>query len=298
MVLARRPLLAHILSQCTERAPMQEVLEVVRALESRDGISCVSVFAGFPYTDVSEAGFSVVTVADSDDAAISAAEELAEMVWAHREEFASQIPRPEDAVREAIAQRCGLTVLADVGDNLGAGTPGDGTVLLRELMRQGAQDALVLLCDPVAVSECIAAGVGNTLSIEVGAKCDRYHGTPLTMNGTVRLLSDGVYRNVGPMRDGVWENQGRTAVVDTGKILVVLTERRMPMWNLQQLRSLGIEPTSLRIIVVKSAIAYRAAYVPIADRIVEVDTPGLAAADVHQFTYHKLRRPIYPLDPL
>jgi microcystin degradation protein MlrC len=100
------------------------------------------------------------------------------------------------------------------------------------------------------------------------------------------------------MRDGVWENQGRTAIVDTGKILVVLTERRMPMWNLQQLRSLGIEPTSLRIIVVKSAIAYRAAYVPIADRIIEVDTPGLAAADVRRFTYRKLRRPVYPLDPL
>jgi microcystin degradation protein MlrC len=296
--LARRPLLAHILSQCTERAPMQEVLEAAHALEGRDGIRCVSVFAGFPYTDVSEAGFSVVTVADSDEAATSAAEELAETVWTHRERFASQIPQPEDAVREAMAQPRGLTVLADVGDNLGAGTPGDGTVLLHELIKQGAEGALVLLCDPAAVSECIAAGVGHSLSVAVGAKCDRHHGTPVTINGTVRLLSDGVYRNVGPMRDGVWENQGRTAIVDTGKILVVLTERRMPMWNLQQLRSLGIEPTSLRIIVVKSAIAYRAAYVPIADRIIEVDTPGLAAADVRRFTYRKLRRPVYPLDPL
>jgi microcystin degradation protein MlrC len=52
------------------------------------------------------------------------------------------------------------------------------------------------------------------------------------------------------------------------------------MWNLQQLRSLGIEPTRLRIIVVKAALAHRAAYIPIAQRNIDVDTPGLAAADV------------------
>lgn len=298
MALARRPLLAHILSQSTERPPMQGVLEAAHELERREEISCVSVFAGFPYTDVPQAGFSVVTVADSREAATSAAEELAEGVWKRRAEFASRIPQPEEAVAEAIAQPHGLTILADVGDNLGAGTPGDGTVLLRELMKQGAQNALVLLCDPIAVNECLAVGVGSTLTLEVGAKCDRHHGMPVAITGIVRLLSDGVYRNVGPMRNGVLENQGRTAVVDTGGVLVVLTERRMPMWNLQQLRSLGIEPTSLRIIVVKSAIAYRAAYVPIAGRIIEVDTPGLAAADVRRFSYRKLQRPIYPLDVL
>jgi microcystin degradation protein MlrC len=100
------------------------------------------------------------------------------------------------------------------------------------------------------------------------------------------------------MRDGVVEDQGRTAVVDTGGILVVLTERRMPMWNLQQLRSLGIEPTRLRIIVVKAAIAYRAAYAPIATRIIDVDTPGLTAADVRRLDYQRLERPMYPLDAI
>jgi len=96
----------------------------------------------------------------------------------------------------------------------------------------------------------------------------------------------------------VLEDQGLTAVVDTGGVLVTLTERRMPMWNLQQLRALGIEPTKLRIVVVKAAIAYRAAYGPIATRIIEVDTPGLAAADVRHFNYKRLERPMYPLDPL
>ena len=134
--------------------------------------------------------------------------------------------------------------------------------------------------------------------MKVGGKADRHHGEPVEIEGVVRTISDGVYRNIGPMRDGVLDDQGRTVVIDTGGVLVVLTERRMPMWNLQQLRALGIEPTRLSIIVVKAAIAYRAAYVPIANRIIEVDTPGLAAADVRRFDYKRLKRPIYPLDEI
>ena len=64
------------------------------------------------------------------------------------------------------------------------------------------------------------------------------------------------------------------------------------------LRALGNEPTRLRIVVVKAAIAYRAAYAPIAHRIIEVDTPGLAAADVRRFDYKHLKRPVYPLDQI
>lgn len=298
MALARRPLLLHILRQSTECAPMAEVIEAAHLCERTPGVINVTVAAGFPYADVSQAGFAVVAVGETRKAACVAADSVANMVWNRRAEFTCDIPQPEAAVREALVQPEGLTVLVDVGDNVGAGTPGDGTVLLAELLKRGARGALVLLCDPEAVAACITAGVRKRLTVRVGAKCDRHHGEPVEITGTVRLLSNGVYRNVGPMREGVLEDQGRTALVDTGGVLVALTERRMPMWNLQQLRALGIEPTELRIVVVKAAIAYRAAYAPIATKIIEVDTPGLAAADVRHFNYTRLQRPIYPLDPL
>ena len=41
-----------------------------------------------------------------------------------------------DAVAEAIAHPEGPVILVDVGDNIGGGTPGDGTVLLAELLRR------------------------------------------------------------------------------------------------------------------------------------------------------------------
>lgn len=297
MAIARRPFLPHILSQLTERPPMADAIKMAHELEKQPEIVSVTVSAGFPYCDVPEAGFSVLVVArDNAGKAREAAETLAESVWRRRAEFDLSIPGPQEAVRQAISETGGLTVLVDVGDNLGAGTPGDGTVLLAELLKQRAREALVLLPDAGAVAACLKAGMREKVRVKVGGKTDSYHGEPVEIEGVVRTLNDGIFRNVGPMRDGIQDDQGRTALVDTGGILVVLTERRMPMWNLEQLRSLGIEPKRLRIIVVKAAIAYRAAYGPIAHRIIEVDTPGLSAADVRHFNYKRLRRPIYPLD--
>jgi microcystin degradation protein MlrC len=298
MVLARRPLLPHILCQSTEGPPMAEIMAAAQECEGLPGIVSVTVAAGFPYTDVPQSGFAALAVGETREVACTVAERLANLVWQRRQDFTREVSQPADAVKDAIANPEGLTILVDVGDNVGAGTPGDGTVVLAELLQQRAQDALVLLCDSGAVEACVAAGVRKKITLKVGGKCDRHHGEAVDISGTVRLLSDGMYRNTGPMRDGVLEDQGRTAVVDAGGVSVVLTERRMPMWNLQQLRALGIEPTGLRIIVVKAAIAYRAAYRPIAAKIIEVDTPGLSAADVRRFHYTRLERPMYPLDPL
>ncbi|MGA8103705.1 MAG: M81 family metallopeptidase [Candidatus Acidiferrales bacterium] len=299
LALARRSLFPHILRQLTAEGPMAAAIALAHQLEQAPDMVSVSVAAGFPYSDVPDTGFSVFAVArDDQKVAARAAERVADFVWSRREEFQATLPSPAEAVREAIAQPAGLTVLVDVGDNLGAGTPGDGTVLLAELLRQQVHGALVLLCDPQAVSAAVHAGVRQRLRVAVGAKVDTFHGSSVEIEGVVRTISDGVFKNIGPMRDGVVDDQGRTAVIDTGGVLVVLTERRMPMWNLQQLRAIGIEPNRLSIIVVKAAIAYRAAYVPIARRIIEVDTPGLAAADVRTFSYKRLKRPMYPLDSI
>jgi microcystin degradation protein MlrC len=47
---------------------------------------------------------------------------------------------------------------------------------------------------------------------------------------------------------------------------------------------------------VKAAIAYKAAYAPIAGTIIEVDTPGLTAVNPTRFPYRHIRRPMFPLD--
>src|SRR5689334_20344554 len=136
IALARRPLFPHILTQSTEHSPMAEIITATRDRESMPGMVSVSVAAGFPYTDVPYAGFAVLAISETRDAARGAADSLANLVWQRRADFARELPGPAEAVSEAIRNPEGLTVLVDVGDNVGAGTPGDGTVLFSELLRK------------------------------------------------------------------------------------------------------------------------------------------------------------------
>jgi len=89
---------------------------------------------------------------------------------------------------------------------------------------------------------------------------------------------------------------GKTVVIEANGIEIILTEKRIQPYDAEVLRSVGIEPTDRRLIVLKSAVHFRADYTPIAHQILEVDTPGVHSPDLFSYDYHRLRRPIYPLD--
>ena len=139
----------------------------------------------------------------------------------------------------------------------------------------------------------------GTVSLDVGGKADTLHGDPVPIRGTVRLIHDGKFIETQPRHGGQrYHDQGLTAVVAVDDSVVVLTSHRQTPFSLQQLCSLGIDPTEMQMIVVKAAVAYRAAYEPIAGQIIEVDTPGLTAVNPLHFEYHNIRRPVFPLDDL
>ncbi len=295
MALDKPPMVTVPHKQLTDAQPMKELIEM--AHEAEREVLSVTVSGGFAYSDVPEMGPSVLVITNNDRALASKhASEISECMWERREQFTRRLPDVREAVRLAIGGHAGPVILADVGDNIGAGTPGDGTFILRELFEQRADGAVVILADAEAVAEAIAAGIGQNVDLRVGGKCDSYHGETLAVEGQVKLISDGVFLNRGHMRAGIVENMGRTVVVQSVGVKLVLTEIKMPPWNLEQLRSVGISPEHEKIIALKSAVAFRAAYEPIADRIIEVNTPGLSSVDLTLFDYKHIRRPIYPLD--
>ena len=81
-----------------------------------------------------------------------------------------------------------------------------------------------------------------------------------------------------------------------GGIELQLTEFRGHPSDLNYFRAFGIEPTERRILVLKSAAHFRAAFEPIATKVIEVDAPGISSSRLESFPYLRLRRPIYPLD--
>ena len=296
--LAKPPMLLNILYHNTNVPPMAPILAAAKELETRPDVLVANVAAGYPYADVYEVGPSFVVVTDDNpQLAQTKADRLSDMLWDVHAQLTLNLPDAAQAVAQAMQSEQRPIILVEMGDNIGGGSPGDSTFILAELQRQKASGFVVVLYDPEAVQTCIQAGVGANISLHVGGKADNLHGDPVAIQGEVRLIHDGRFIETQPRHGGQrYHNQGLTTVVAVADSLVVLTSRRQTPFSLQQLLSLGIDPRAMRMIVVKAAIAYRAAYEPIAGQIIEVDTPGLTAVNPLHFEYHNVRRPLFPLD--
>ena len=297
--LAKPPLIVNIMVHDTSREPLRSLMQRARDLEDRPGILAASLLPGFAYADVPQMGPSIVVVTDDDEElARREADRLADQLWQARESLATKLPDAAAAVAQALRAKRLPVVLVDTGDNVGGGSAADGTVLLAELLRQGATDSVACLYAPEEVRRCVAAGVGQEVSLTVGGKVDRLHGDPVPVKGRVLLIHDGTYVESAVRHGGKRVNHmGLTALVEVaGRNLLVLNSQRHPPFSLGQLTCLGIQPERQRVLVVKAAIAYKAAYAPIAGTIIEVDTPGLTAVNPERFNYRHIRRPLYPLD--
>jgi microcystin degradation protein MlrC len=298
--LAKPPFIMNIMAHDTSAEPLHSFMKYARELEERlPNILAVSLLPGFAYADVPQMGPSVVVVADRDEElAKRESEYLAAELWEARHQFVAKLPDAATAVSQALKATQLPVVLVDTGDNVGGGSAGDGTVILHELLRHGAADSVVCLYAPDEVAQCVAAGPGNDVALTVGGKVDRLHGEPVEVRGQVRLLHDGTYIEPEVRHGGRRVNHmGTTALVELpGRNLLVLTTQRHPPFSLGQLTCLGIEARRQRILVVKAAIAYKAAYAPVAGTIIEVDTPGLTAVNPTRFNYQHIRRPLFPLE--
>ena len=304
MAHTRLPLIAPNQAMVTTwRSPLKIAIDRAREMEREPGVLAATVLGGFPFADVPFAGVATLVVTDDDPAlARRFADELASICWERRTDFAIRPTPVADAIAEAMAAPPGsVYVLADIADSGASGTAGDGTVVLKGLLDAGARSAAVAqIMDREAVAACIAAGVGSEVTLAVGGKHDHLHGPPVEVTGTVRLIHEGGFRVAGPMGAGTVAGRGRTVVLEVGGrdgIELQLTELRGHPHDLNHFRAFGIEPTERRIVVLKSAAHFRAAFEPIATKVIEVDAPGISSPNLAAFDYRCLRRPICPLDP-
>src|SRR6267142_369928 len=134
--LRKPPILPPLGNQGTARGPMRRLYDMADEMEKNPKVISISIFAGFPHADIPDAGFGVYVVTDGDQAlADRLADQLADTAWKHRHEFIHTALPVRDAVARALAAEGQPIVLADMADNTGGGAAGDGTELLRELIR-------------------------------------------------------------------------------------------------------------------------------------------------------------------
>lgn len=290
------PLLTSPLKQQTDVPPMLDVMQRLNELESDPAIACASVAMGFPYSDVAHLGASVVVYGRDSAAVNSGADSLATHLWDARLEFHDDILTVEESVKMATAAEEFPVVIVEPADNIGGGSAGDGTGVLKELLKFKADRSVIVVCDPEIVEKAEQAGVGAQFVAKIGGKSDDQHGAPVEAKVVVRSISNGDYVHKGSYMTGYITSMGRTALVESDGVQIVLTSKRSMPFDAEQLRCVGIEPEEQKIIVVKAAIAWKAAYGDIARRVLIVDTPGVCAAELSRLNYRKRPRPLYPLE--
>ena len=309
MAYGRQPMLPHVMRQGSDDSPNRELQARCRQMEAQGALSA-SVFVGFPNADIRFAGLSAVVVTDGDPAlARRWCDELLQMAWDGREAFVYRIePLAESMAR---AQRLaadkppgsGPVVLLDHSDNCASGGTMDTMTVLGAILDAGLEDvAAFAVYDPQAVQQMIAAGIGAELTLPLGGRLDMpaigLKGQPRTVTGRVRLISDGRFRNVGPMARGETNVMGPSVLFDTGRVQIAVISEHVEPHDLAAFTALGIAPHTKRFLMLKSRVHWRAGLRSLAHAVVECAGTGVCTSDYGLLDFQHVRRPIYPLDPI
>ncbi|MCC3374456.1 M81 family metallopeptidase [Cohnella sp. REN36] len=294
IALARPNMLVVPQKMITTQGVMKQIMEKAFAMERDPDVLNVTVCGGFPYSDVPFAGMCfAVTTNGRESLAQRYADELAQLAWSLRDQFRVEAIGVTAALQSVQEAHEGPVILVEGSDNVGGGSPADGTHLLQELLKL-PQRSLIVIRDPDAVATACRQGVGEVFSYPVGGKSDSLHGMPVPVEGKVRLLFDGMYTHRGPYMKGAIAYMGTTAVIEAGPVTLVLTSERVPPWDIGHVESLGLHPSSFHIIVVKSAVAWISAFGPYAKKMIEVDTPGCCTVSLQSLLYRHVPPSAFP----
>jgi microcystin degradation protein MlrC len=302
-VIARRPMIYGLDHGRTQRGPMAELIARGEALEQDGQALVVSICAGFSRANIRDVGPSVTVTVDGDSARGQAiAEEFMDHAWETRSFSTVTLLSVAEAVAAARSGRPGdkPLVVADYTDNPGGGGYGDATAFLQGLVDAGVESvAFHAICDPEAVQEGMRVGVGTKTTLTLGGKTDpAMGGGPLSLLGEIVCLTNGRFIAYGPMGGGIERNYGPSMVFRVGGIDIIVITNNGQAVDLGQFTSLGVDPSRYRTVSVKSMQHFRAAFEPIARHVVLVDTGALCSEIYTPELFTKVRRPVWPLDPM
>jgi microcystin degradation protein MlrC len=264
----------------TGSGPLADLHARARALQAASPqVRDISLFNVFRWLDDHDMGQAVTVLADRDGAgaAEAAAAELAQAFWDRRAEFRDDLLEIDAALDRVAADAPGRPfVLADMGDRVLAGAPGDSTAILAHALRRGDRlTGAIPVTDPDAAAAAIRAGVGARVTLSIGGRITPGF-APLAVSGVVRSVSDGDYVTRGPYQAGERQAMGPSAVVVVdGPLSILLMSRSAYSHDPETFRSQGIVLAAQDFVVVKSGYHFKLNFAGLATPLV-LATPGLA----------------------
>jgi microcystin degradation protein MlrC len=203
----------------------------------------------------------------------------------------------DEALEQAMKVDGGPVVIGEGADGTMGGAPGDGTCVLEGILRKRLDvPVAAFVVDPEAARVAGRAGIGDTVTLDVGGKLDPTFARSVRVTGRVKLISNGNFRYKGRCYNGRLVNMGMGVVLQIGKISLLISERSVPTTDPELYRSHGIEPLDMKLVLVKSPLGMRMEYEPMAKAIIVVNSPGCCSPDLPSLPFRRIPRPMFPFD--
>ena len=280
----------------TLAGPAHDVQQFMLNLEKEEEtLLDATFFHGFPYADIVPSGVGVVTMAATQADAERHARTIAEYAWSRRKDFIIPTHSAAEAMDLAEAAEAPV-VVNESSDNPGGGAPGDGTHLLREMLKRDLPGTVYgHIYDPEVTAQAVAAGVGARIDCFLGAKSDNLHGTPVELKGAyVKTISDGRFIRKNPMGAGAMVNMGPTVLLEVGNVGIIVSGNRSQNLDDGPFCIVGIDWRDMRILALKSSQHFKGWWVGKAKTIIACDSPGIHGADLNTFEYKNLNKNYFP----
>lgn len=281
----------------TTSGPAGEVLQLMQRLEKEDPeLLQISAFQGFPYADIDEAAVTVIAMGATQAAADRNALQLAQFIWDRRAQFLVPGNSVEEAVAMALHAPVGPVLINESTDNPGAGTPGDGTHLLRAFLEADVPAAFGFLYDPQVAEQAAKAGVGATIHCSLGGKHIPINGDPLELDAYVKTVSDGKDIIKSPMNNGSPCNLGTTVCLQVGKVQIVVASSRVQTFDDVPFILGGVDWQNMRLLGLKSSQHFKGWWADKVHTIIPTDPPGIVSGDLTCLPLEHVNKDYYPFN--
>ena len=270
------------------------------ALEASGKILDFSIFQMQPWLNVKDAGSAVVVVAETKEAADKYAKLLAHGLFDIRKEMCIKLLGIDEVIDKAVENKTGTPViLVDSADSPAAGSCGDSSFAIEHLLaRDTGLRCAVYVADGPAADHAFEVGIGNTGTFTIGGTKDPGFQKPITLEATVHSLHEGHYIGSSDNCKGLPADSGRTAVLQTKNIDIVVMHYLTCSADVQTYRAFGVDPAMYDLVVVKSATQYKLLYSKFTDLFYPTDTPGSSTANLVSLPFDRIPRPFYPFDDI
>ncbi len=289
-------------SHNTFKGPPAPLYRRLEALERDPRVLSAGLYMVMPWFDCPKLGWTITLHTDKPDPHWDAVvKEIADDCWKLRPAMCD-IERllPEDVVQQAKSLGVHPIVIGDGADATNSGAPGDSTALLRELLRQQPipHGAMTFVVDPEAVAAAHQAGVRGDFDLHVGASFSPEFSNPVRVRGTVEKLFRMEFELNGHGGKNMPINMGRAAVVKSGDVSVVFTERSGPGSSPMVYETAGLDPRTCGIVIAKSPSGFRADYEPFCKAVLLADGPGCATPNWPRLKFNRINQPLWPLQEI